>query len=245
MAQTQALLMEIHYPDGSDSLYLMTGQGFEMLREDTGGREIYGLRHNEREYLFFPFSFKPVDAGVLSVHMPPEYEESCLDSRADGARIVFGSVHGVPFFPEMPDEYKSSSGRIRIDASGRVRIHLDKLDPEHAVFSEIDGTCCHGHSDSHGQQNDGHHDHCGCGHGSPLSDRHKNRTAPGCGCENGTMTDEALARNIRHAADALNEALRLGVRSGLAIRIGTLSECGKEDSEKLPQVHILQIARPL
>lgn len=255
MPQAQALLIEIHYPDGSDALYLMTGQNFELLREDKGGREIYGLRHNEKEYLFFPFSFKAVSAGVLSMHMPAEYEESCLDKKADGARIVFGSTHGVPFFPEMPDEYQSSSGTIKVDDAGMVRIMLDKAEEGHAPSIRQDCGCGHAHHMPGLHPDTAHAGNCACGHGHEAH-AHKAENGQargrlggetdGCCCGSRYPSDEKLAENIRIAAETLNMALRSGHAAGLCVFIGSSPHGRKgRDSGECPQVHIRQIARPL
>lgn len=260
MSSPQALLMEIHYPDGSESLYLMTGQGFELLREDKGGREVYGVRHRDREYLFFPFSFKPVDAGVLSLHMPPEYEEHCLGHKADGARIVFGSLHGVPFFPEMPDEYKSNSGRIAVDGSGRVRVLLDKLEEGLSPFAGHSCGCEQDHHGTHAHQTPTEGDGHGCGHGRHDLGTHAHPASAsggGCGCGQEEHSrhgqrprhdesagrragDEQIAAAIRHTAEAFNAALRKGAEAGLSIQIHASPQDGD-----CPQVCVRQIARPL
>lgn len=245
----KTLLMEIQYADSSESLYLMTGQGFEMLREDKGGRELYGVRHKGREYLFFPFSFKAVEAGVLSLHMPPEYEESCLDRKADGARIVFRSLHGVPFFPEMSEEFQSNTGIIRMDASGLVHVHLDRAGEGETLPEADESTgdvcgCGHHHSHAGGHHaehmygghhcEEGHHDHHGehhcCGHGRHGAHHHH--------------ADEALAAQLREAADNLNKVLGQAFDAGLIIRLG-LDSHGERKRDECPQVVISQIARPL
>ena len=245
MPSTQALLIDIHFPDGSESLRFMTGRDFEMLRQDKNGREIYGLRHNEKEYLFLPFSFKPVDAGVLSLRLPPEYEESYLDHRAHGARIVFGSVHGVPFFPEMPDAFQTNTGKIDIDASGAVRILLDKAEPGNHPGVNHDCGCGHEHHSALGPDSERHHGDCGCGndghggHGHVEGHSHVEE----CGCRSHDVNDAndaELASEIRLAAKILNATLRLGHKAGLSIHVDA-----DEDGEKCPQVRIRQIARPL
>lgn len=238
MPPTQALLMDIHYPDGSDSLYLTTGRGFEMLREDKSGREIYGLRHNDREYLFFPFSFKPVDAGVLAMQMPQEYEECCLDQRAHGARIVFGAVHGSPFFPDMPDEYKSNAGVISVDSSGSLRVLLDKVEPG-TPFGSCGCGC--GDQAGHGRGEKA----AARSHGSER--RHPPfGTRGSCGCAGANTSDEDLAAVIRLAAEKLNAALRRGYEAGLCISVSAGADTMADNDETTcPSVLISRIARPL
>lgn len=215
MSAQKALLMEISYPHSDEALYLMSGHGFEVLRTDNTGREIYGVAHEGREYLFFPFSFKPLDAGILTICMPQEYEESCLDHRADGARIIFSAQHGTPFFADMPEEYQTNTGIIRIEKNGEMRVLLDKAKEVEPPSAQSACSCGHDHAHAH----EHHHDDA-------------------CGCAAPKQTDEQLAALLREKATALNLALRQAADAGLLTTL-ELTE------EKCPKVRIVQILRSL
>jgi hypothetical protein len=227
MSDKHALLMEIHLPDADEPLRLMSGQGFEALRTDNTGREIFGLAHNGQDYLFFPFSFRPLDAGVLSMNLPPEYDEHCLGENPDGARIVFGSTNGTPVFAAMPEEYHSSSRTQRQDANGAIRVLLDKVDP-HQVTRDHDG------------------DGCACGHhhaGKPEvkaaagEDHPHDRQEHG----HGPIPDADLAALLRKKARELNAALALASEAGLSARLAVV----ESDESNGPQVRVVSVARML
>ena len=120
------LLIDIEHHSQAEPLRLMCGSDFEVLRTDATGLEIYGKSHQGKEYLLFPLHFHPLEAGVLAVRIPAEYHEWFMDRGMDGARIIFSTPHGSPFFPDMPEEYHSSTGYLRIKDASSMRVELDR-----------------------------------------------------------------------------------------------------------------------
>lgn len=217
------MFIDIRRPDHDEPLLLMCGSDFEILRTDKTGLEIYGKAHNGREYLLFPISFKALDAGVLEVRVPTEYREWFMERCMDGARIEFGTPHGRPFFPDMPEEYCSSSGYLRIDGEGMTRVELDRLEP----------------GDFPPEHDDFEPGGCSCGHS------HKEETPPAasCGCEgisgHGHGLDVELAGAIRAAAEELNALLRAASAAGVSARL-TLD--GAPDESGVPVTQRVRVS---
>lgn len=124
MSGTNILLVEISH-ETAPSLYLMSGRDFEKLRQNPDGRDVYGVVHEEKEYLLFPLAFEKHADGVLALRMP-----ACDDhlfSDRDGHRVTFKSPQGDPYFSFMPEEYHTSTGILRLDADNKVTVELDRL----------------------------------------------------------------------------------------------------------------------
>jgi hypothetical protein len=262
MPDKHALLMEIHLPEADEPLRFMSGQSFEALRDDPTGREVYGLAHKGQDYLFFPFSFRPLDAGVLAMQLPPEYDDHCLGDNPAGARIVFGSTQGLPCFPDMPDEFQSNAGVLQLDPSGNLRVLLDKVDPARkgqgafgAGGSEpakpeprkpATEACGCGHD--HARPREKQADPCDCGHHHhdrrhhhhhPHHHHHHNHDAHGPV----PIADTELAALLREKAEELNAILFLAARAGLITELAL--DDAKGDPAAPPQVRLTRIARPL
>jgi hypothetical protein len=254
MPDKHALLMEIHLPEADEPLRFMSGQSFEALRNDPTGREVYGLAHKGQDYLFFPFSFRPLDAGVLAMQLPPEYDDHCLGDNPDGARIVFGSTQGMPCFPDMPDEFQSNTGVLQLDPSGNLRVLLDKIDPARKEQEPAFGQggsepakpapgkpateacgCGHDQAKPHEQQADP----CGCGHHHHDHHHHHHHEAHGPV----PIADTELAALLREKAEELNAILFLAARAGLITELAL--DDNKDDPAAPPHVRLSKIARPL
>lgn len=120
------LLFEIAHAESDKPLRLMCGHGFNVLRKDITGDEIYGVVHEGKEYLLFPLAFRKHEDGILSVEIPATGEEPFLSDR-DGHTITFKSPQGIPFFSEMSEAYRSCTGMLRLDADKNAFVHLDKV----------------------------------------------------------------------------------------------------------------------
>jgi len=120
------LLIDIEHDQHAKPLRFMCGSDFEMLRTDATGREIYGKSHQGKEYLFFPLQFQPLEAGVLAVRISGEYHEWLMEYDLDGARIIFSTPHGGPGFPDLPEEYRSSTGYLRVKDASSMRVELNQ-----------------------------------------------------------------------------------------------------------------------
>ena len=193
----------------------MCGGDFDILHTGPGGRDVYGKRHEGRDYLFFPLSFRPVDAGLLSLDLPASYEDHPFDAALHGARVRFMVSHGSAFFPEMPEEYWSDAGVLHVSESG-VRVRLDKLDPAQPVSL---GGCSCGCGHSHAHETPAHHRtgsaHTAHTHGTPHTAH-----APHAADAPHAMNERELASAIRSRAAELNSLLELAAKAGLAVDIG-------------------------
>ena len=129
MSDDTLFLMEIFHPEHEESVCLMSGKGFEVLRVDKTGREIYGCSHGNKEYLLFPMTLGIVENGVLSVSASYEYDESCLDRKADGSRGVLSSPHGLPFLSDTQKKPLSATGVLRVDLHSIGPPYILKLKP--------------------------------------------------------------------------------------------------------------------
>lgn len=222
MAEKPTLLIEIDHPELSEPLCLMSGSTFEVLRKDMTGLEIYGMTHQGKEYLLFPMEFRPLDAGILGLGMPSEYREWFLERNVEGARIVFGAPHGTPFFPDMPEEYRSSAGTLRLTPTGEFKVELDRVEPGGHAFGHDeecgDGPCScghdhphvHGHASEHAHKRKHGHE---CAHGHDEAAPH-------------AMSDKDLANAIRVRARALNELLDLAHKAGLVVELALEPDSG-------------------
>lgn len=231
MTANATLLIDIERPDAAASVSLMCGRDFTVLRTDSTGRDVYGLAHNDREYLFFPMEISMKEEGCLLLGIPAGYEGEILDSLVDGARIEFSSVRGVPYFAGMPEEYQSSSGIIRVDESGALHVHLDKLEPGAPVplpqevqdDMAADACGCGGHQ--HGIASSPDHECCGR-HGHHQQGLSDDKVFLDVYLKD--LPDAKLASLIRKEASELNALLAIAKRAGLLAEI-TLEPDGGED----------------
>ncbi|MDR2489290.1 MAG: hypothetical protein LBD42_07350 [Desulfovibrio sp.] len=250
MNSITTLLVDIEHPDSSGRLQLMCGSGFSLLRTDATGRDIYGFTHEDREYLLIPLSFAIHADNRLAMTIPTLYEEWFADMRMDGARIRFTSPHGEPLFAALPEEYRSDSGVLRIDADGTVFIIMDKADPAHNAkrvperesYHEArrdDASASAGHSRARGH---GHHGHVGCGHSSHKAG---SRT-PSPSYALISMSDQELADTIRKRVERLNMLLKQAAAAGLDVDILLAPGCKSEnDTAGHPLLTVRGISRSL
>ena len=223
------LFIDIEHPERAEPLCLMCGSGFEVLRTDATGVEVYGKSYRGKDYLLFPLDFSPVDAGVLAVGVPSEYQEWFMERGMDGARVVFSTPHGAPFFSDMPEEFHSSAGYLRVKDAAAIHIELDRLEPG-ATAQE---TCACGHEHAAAAE------HCtarACGH-----EAHGGQAAHG-GHE--ARSDRELAGRIRDAAKELNVLLDIAAREGLLVRLA-LGEDDASPEAVGRRLHVAGIFRPL
>lgn len=217
MTQTSALFIEIHGPEAEEPLRFVCGGDFDVLRTDATGMDIYGKSLHGCEYLLFPMDFRPVNAGLLQVQIPASFEDHPLSAQLNGARIHFKAAHGSPFFVEMPEEYWTDTGTLRINAEGHIIVELDKAEDGAAPG--------HNHDHDHGQS-------CGCGHHhgphhhQPAGGHARHGQACGCGCEEAApptapdgpaeaMNRRELAAAIRARCNDLNALLALAAKAGI------------------------------
>jgi hypothetical protein len=184
------LLIDIEHDKYTEPLRLMCGSDFEMLRTDATGLEIYGKSHQGKEYLLFPLHFRPLDAGVLAVRIPAEYHEWFMDRGMDGARIIFSTPHGSPFFPDMPEEYHSNTGYLRIRDASSIRVELDRLEPDLYRAARESG--------------------------EPEQTSGQGQAS---GPENTVSAERELAEAVRAKAAELNALLGLAADAGLLVRL--------------------------
>lgn len=252
MRHNHSLLLEIFREAAAEPLRLMCGQDFDVLSTDTAGNEVYGKQHEGEDYLFFPLSFRPLDAGLLGLDFPASCREYLLEHMKDGARIVFKAVHGTPFFAEMPEEYWSNAGILHLKEDA-ITIRLDTTD---AKPSRPSAPCACGHEHKPGGRpahvhapalrHEGRHGgNCACGHThghaheAPVSREH--------GAEHGhlpsrapsrTDGDTALAADLRAKAEELNLLLAAAAAAGLEVRLTV------ENADQA-RVRVERILRPL
>ncbi len=240
------LLIDIEHPEQAEALRLMCGADFEVLRVDATGLEVYGKAHQGKDYLFCPLAFRPAEAGFLAVHMPSEYEEWFMERGVDGARVVFSTPQGRACFPDMPEEYRSNAGYLRVGKDAALHVELDRLEPGTKDWSRpCEEEAAPGKDDT-----------------APLSPC-ENAPAPetnaSCACaamhatvqgEHAEATagqaaaDRKLAAGIRAAAEELNALLNRAAQQGLLLRL-SLDHDGQNAEHGGARVQINGIYRPL
>jgi hypothetical protein len=248
--ENMTLFIDIEHPEQTETLRLMCGSDFEVLRTDNTGLEIYGKAHRGREYLLFPLDFRPLDAGVLSVRLPAEYAEWFLERGIDGARISFSTAHGSPMFAEMPEEYWSSAGFLRIDNPASIRVELDKVEPGSAAGAHGECGCGHSHAehaDLHGARPDARfgENPCACGHDHGPAGRQAADSGQDEPEETRGYSDRDMAEAIRAQTEALNELLRGAARMGLLVDLTLEREDGGAECGSCQRIHTAGIFRPL
>lgn len=232
MSDHTTLLIEIYSPDAAEPVCLMNGRGFDVLRKDSTGQEVYGLAHQGKEYLLFPLDFRPLDAGKLAVIIPSEYEDWFFDATVEGARIVFSSTHGTPFFAEMPEEYHSNTGILRFDGSGKATVLLDRVTQDR---NEADCACGHEHAHGHAP-----HDSCGCGQHSRSS-----LSFPPARVTQ-EESEREIAQKIRESAKELNVFLQRAAEVGLVVEADMEHvRAATPKAQDCLQIHITGVLKPL
>ncbi len=218
MHATIPLLIEIDRPEAKEPLRFMCGPGFEFLREDKTGREIYGLMHGGKEFLFFPFTLNTPETGVVNLSFPSEYEDTCLDAGLDGARIVFHCLDREAFFGDPAKDGLCLAGILRVSSENGFSVLLDQ--PGAMLFGAKDA--CREHKEPH-----------------------KKDEIKECACAQGGQ-DARLAASIREAEETLNQALKRAFAAGLTVEITLTRDAGAPaDGQSGPLVAVKTIARVL
>ena len=229
MSNGKTFLMAIERPETEESLFLMCGQGFTVLRTDVAGRDIYGFLHCGREYLLMPLGFSYVGEDALRMIAPASYEEWLWDMLIDGARIQLFSPYGEHLFTDSPEPFSTCSGILKRSGEGEYLISLDK-DISHISFPRQEplpyirsqdageDACSCGHHHHHGGE-----DHHATHNNTPLA-KHLEYTK-----------DAALAQAICTRVEELNSLLDRATAVGLECE---LSSCGRH-------VAVARIVRPL
>lgn len=217
MSDDTLFLMEIFHPDHKESVCLMSGKGFEVLYEDKTGREVYGYAYEDKEYLFFPMTLNVTENGSIAVTASYDYEDSYLDQRADGSRVVLSSPYGLHFLADTYKNCISATGLLRVDSSGQVVINLDTTEKGKKV-----------------EKRD-----CDCSGGSLPSPTPPPQ--PFLDFKN----DEELASLIRKRASEFNSVLRLAAENGLCVTLQLCDSIGNLDNDKYPEIAVEKIYKLL
>lgn len=253
----RTLLLEITHPDENEPLRLMCGHGFDVLRTDNTGREIYGLQHEGEDYLLFPLAVDRHDDNALAVTFPAAYGEFFDGWRTHGARVLLKSPHGIPYFPGIAEQFQSGRGMMRKDGEGGLTVILDPAEPGRAAKPSPEGEREHDGRDQSQAARSGHGGH----HTHPPHGRNHggepHEHGPGCACghdhgdephEHGMrerliLDDASLADAIRKRAEGLNLLLRQAADAGLVVEMSL--EPSGQSGEACPQLSAPKIMKLL